>query len=388
MAAYKTKCDVVLSRRSLFVSGLVCGATSALGAPRQFAQAKPAQEKPTTFSSDVNVVNVLATVRDKDGKLVTGLSKEDFELQDDGRPQKIAYFARQTDTPLTLGLLVDTSMSERRMIGTERDASETFFDNVLRPTSDKAFLIHFDSEVELLQDLTASREQLVKALGMLSAPQLKRAGDDSGQSDPGQSDPDRRRGSRGSGPHGTMLYDAVYLASGELMAKQAGRKAVLLLTDGEDRNSKTTLSEAITSAQRSDTIAYAIRVVDEDSHRGGFGGPGMGGGRHGGGGLGMPGGGGGGGWGGRGGGPRDENRVDGKKILQQMARETGGAYFEVGKKKTLDEIFKQMSEELRNQYSIGYTPDANSTPGYHKIQLATTKKGLIVQARDGYYTKG
>jgi VWFA-related protein len=375
MAVSKTKCDVVFSRRSLLISGLVSGVTC-VAAPRQFAPAKPAQEKPTTFSSDVNVVNVLATVRDKEGKLVTDLSKDDFTLQDDGRPQKIAYFARQTDTPLTLGLLVDTSMSERRMIGTERDASETFFDNVLRPTSDKAFLLHFDSEVELLQDLTASREKLDKALGMLAAPQLKRAGDDSGQSDP-----DSQRGSRSSGPHGTMLYDAVYLASGELMVKQAGRKAVLLLTDGEDRNSKTTLSEAITSAQRSDTIAYAIRVVDEDSHRSGFGGPGMGG-RHGG----M----GGGGWGGRGGGgaPREENRVDGKKILQQIARETGGAYFEVGKKKTLDEIYKRMSEELRSQYSIGFTPDATSSPGYHKIQLAANKKGLIVQARDGYYTKG
>ena len=120
---------------------------------------------------------MFATVRDKDGKVVRDLAKEDFSLLEDGRPQTIQYFSRQSDLPLTLGLLVDTSMSERRMLGTERDASYSFLEKVLRPGSDKAFLIHFDHDVELLQDLTSSRERLEKALALLDRPSWK---DDNG----------------------------------------------------------------------------------------------------------------------------------------------------------------------------------------------------------------
>jgi VWFA-related protein len=350
------------------------------GTPRQ-PSATP------TFSTDVKVVNVFATVRDKEGKIVRDLTKDDFSLEEDGRPQTIRYFAQQSELPLTLGLLVDTSGSERRMIPTERDASSTFFEHVLRPDRDKAFLIHFDHDVELLQDLTSSREKLEKALDDLNKPQWgngdsSQSGDSGGQSGGGYGRGGYGRGGYGggrgggSGGHGgTALYDAIYLASDDLMSKQSGRKALILLTDGEDRGSKESLSEAITSAQRADTLAYSVRIADDHASSG-FGGPGMGG-RHGGwGGGGMG--------GGRGRGGGYESRPDGKKVLQQISKETGGAYFEVSKKKTVDEIYKQIEEELRNQYSIGYTSDQPGA-GFRKIELTVKKNGLTVQTRDGYY---
>ncbi len=372
----------LVSRRSALLSGLSLIATRRLLIAQQPQQ--PA------FSTDVNVVNVFATVRDKNGKIVRDLTRDDFALQEDGRPQTIRYFSQQTDLPLTLGLLVDTSGSERRMLGTERDASRTFFEQVLRPDRDKAFLIHFDREVELLQDLTASRERLEKALDAIDKPQLKNASDPSGGSQPGGSgDPQGGWGGRGGGRSGmrgggTTLYDAVYLASHDLMSQQSGRKALILLTDGEDRGSKLSLNEAVDSAQRADTLAYAVRIADDEQmNHSGFGSPGMG--RHGG----FGGGGWGGGRGGAGGpygrGPI-ENLPDGKKVLQQISKETGGGYFEAGKKKSVDQIYKEIEEELRNQYSIGYTPDRPATDtAFRKIQLTVKQKGLIVQAREGYY---
>jgi len=347
-----------------------------------------AQQQSPTFSTDVKVVNVFATVRDKDGKIVRDLAKEDFSLLEDGRPQTIQYFSRQSNLPLTLGLLVDTSMSERRMLGTERDASYSFLEKVLRPESDKAFLIHFDHDVELLQDLTSSRERLEKALALLDRPSWKDDNSSQGSGNGGGNPNGNWGGGRGGygrhggGSHGgTAFYDAIYLASDDVLKKQTGRKALIMLTDGEDNASKVSLPEAIHTAQRADTLGYAIRIADDEQpFNRGFGGPGMG--RHGGG-MGR---GGGGPYGGRY--PREE-RPDGKKILQQISRETGGAYFEVSKKKSVDQIYSEIEEELRNQYSIGYTPDrALSEGGYRKIQLMVKGKKYTVQAREGYYAEG
>ena len=162
------------------------------------------------MSVDVRVVNVFATVRNKHGEIVPNLTKDDFTLEEDGRPQAIRYFTRETDLPLTLGLLVDTSMSQRRVLDQERSASATFLDQVLRPTKDVAFVIHFDREVELLQDVTASRQKLQAALELLETPQFtRRVANNSPGSWPGS----HQRGG------GTLLYDAVYLASNEEMMK-------------------------------------------------------------------------------------------------------------------------------------------------------------------------
>ena len=314
------------------------------------------QQQPP-ISVEVKVVNVLATVRDKRGQIVTSLGKDDFDLEEDGRPQTITYFAKETDLPLTLGLLVDTSGSQRRVLDQERSASHSFLDNMLREDKDKAFVIHFDREVELLQDLTSSRQKLEKALDLLDAPQLVRDRGDEG-------------GPRShSGGGGTLLYDAVYLASEEVVKKQQGRKALIVLSDGVDRGSRETLVDAIMAAQRADTVVYSILFADEQQEQGsfgGFGGPGMGG---------------------HGGGhkyPREE-RPDGKKILERISRETGGRLFEVSKKQSVDEIYSTIAEELRNQYSLGYTPGPDVAPGYHKIHLAVKQRDMTVQARDGYY---
>jgi VWFA-related protein len=331
----------------------------------------------------VKVVNVPVTVRDKHGKIVNTLTKDDFVLEEDGRPQTLHYFSQESSLPLTLGLLVDTSMSQRRVLGQERTASSSFIDHMLRPDKDKAFLIHFDHEVELDQDLTSSQEKLRSALESLQSPQFTQTsgGNSSGQGSGGYPGGRRSGGQQNGGGRGagTLLYDAVYLASDELMKKQSGRKALIILSDGDDRGSKESLRTAIETAQRADTIIYSILFKDDEQRSfGGFGGGiggigGMGGGRRGG-----PG-------GGRG---RDtqESRVDGKKILEQMSRETGGRMFEVSGKQTVEKIYAQIEEDLRNQYSLGYTPDRTDPgEGFHKISVKTKEKDLVVHAREEYY---
>ena len=358
-------------------------------------QAGPSAENSTpaaTFSSNVKVVNVLATVRDKHGQIVSNLTKDDFKLEQDGQPQTIRYFSRDANLPLKLGLLVDTSASQRRLIDQERTASYAFLDDMVRADTDKAFIIHFDHEVELLQDFTASRDKLDAALDKLGAPQFQNAsgGGNGGGGNGGGGYPGGGGGHHMSGG-GTTLYDAIFLASDELMRKQDGRKALILLTDGVDIGSKVSLDRAIETAQRSNTIVYSILYSDPDAY-GHQGYPGGGMGRHGGwggGGMGRyPGGGypGGGYPGGGGGYPQQQSHPDCKKVLQRISKETGGRFFEVSKKESVDQIYKQIEEELRNQYNLGFTPDKATTAGYHKIKLTTTNKDDLVQAREGYYS--
>ncbi len=339
------------------------------------------QSVPITL--DVNAVNLLATVRDKKGDIVRNLTKDDFTLEQDGKPQTITYFAKESDLPLTLGLLVDTSMSQRRVLDQERAASRTFLDQVLRVDKDKAFVIQFDREVTLLQDLTSSREKLQAAIDQIAAPQFSQGGSggssgSGGGSSGGSGGGGGGRGSHGYGGGGTLLYDAVFLASDELMKKQKGRKALIVLTDGVDHGSKENLEEAIATAQRADTLVYCILFADKEDYGngGGYGGPRMGGG-------GM------GGRGGRGGGypPRtQESHPDGKKVLKQMSEATGGRFFEASKKEPIDKIYDAIDEELRYQYSLGYTPVKADTPvGYHKLHLTVKQKDAVVQTRDGFY---
>jgi VWFA-related protein len=342
----------------------------------------PAQQS-APITVNVNAVNLLATVRDKHGALVNNLSKDDFVLTQDAKPQTITYFAKESDLPLTLGLLVDTSLSQRRVLDQELSASRSFLDHLLREDKDKAFVIHFDYEVELLQDLTSSRQKLETAIDQIHSPQFSQTSTSGGNSGSGSGG----HGSHGHGGAGTLLYDAVYLASDELMKKQQGRKALIILTDGVDRGSKESLGEAIETAQRADTLVYCILFADKEGYGGGgggYGGPHMGGGMGGhGGGLG------GGGMGGHGGDyPRrtEESRPDGKKVLQQLAKISGGRFFEVSKKEPLDKIYAAIDEELRNQYVLGYTPDKpDATPGYHKLSLTVKPKDHSVQTRDGFY---
>jgi VWFA-related protein len=335
----------------------------------------------TTMSVNVKLVTLPVTVRDQHGQIVRNLTKDDFVLREDDRPQVIEYFSQDANLPLTLGLLVDTSLSQRNVLDQERNASKAFLDQMLTDAKDKAFLIHFDREVELLQDLTSSRDKLQTGLGLLQTPEMER--NPSRSSDPpsapgsGNGQPQMHRGA------GTLLYDAIFLASNELMKKQQGRKALIVLSDGDDRGSKESLQSAIEAAQRADTIVYSILFADnrQDANPYGHGG-GMG--RHGG----WPGGGFPGGGGGSHGGGRypQEPRVDGKKILSQISKESGGRLYEVSKKQAIDQIYDSIAQELRTQYNLGYTPDkGNAEAGYHKISLVAKQKDLVVQARDGYY---
>jgi VWFA-related protein len=331
------------------------------------AAAAWARAQDSTFTTDVKVVSVLATVRDKQGKIVTNLTKDDFDLAEDGRPQAIKYFSRETDLPLTLGLLVDTSGSQRQVLGEERQASRQFIEKVLREDRDQTFLIHFDHDTELLQDLTPSRAKLEKALDLLELPadqrpQLSRRTGGGGGGYPGG-----RGGGRGRAA-GTTLYDAILLASDELMRKRQGRKALVVLTDGVDNGSKVPLTAAIESAQKADTLVYSVFFTGQEGPPQSFGGGGRRGGR------------------GRFPQQTQHERPDGKKVLEQLSRLTGGGFFEVTKKLTIDQIYTRIEEELRSQYNLGFTSDtADPAGGFRRLALTTKPKGMIVQTRQGYY---
>jgi VWFA-related protein len=339
----------------------------------------------TTIPVNVKVVTLPVTVRDKKGKIIRDLTKDDFDLQEDSKPQSIRYFSQETNLPLTVGLLVDTSMSERDNIERERSASRSFLDQMITRPVDRAFVIHFDREIELLQDLTSDHAKLEKAVGLIDTQQAVESVQTSDQGS------GSHRGGRGSG---TKLYDAIFLACDEIAKKQTGRKAIVVLTDGEDRGSQETLNSAIESAQKAETVVYTIYIGGhQDRDYSGFNGPrdddpmdrrypggGYPGGRY-------PGGYPGGGYPGGGRYPSEQvKRPDGKKILQQIAQETGGRYFQASKKDSVDDIYAQIAEELRTQFMLGYTPPKDQESGYHSIHLTAKKKDLEVQTRAGYYS--
>lgn len=283
------------------------------------------------FSTDVKVVNVLATVRNKTGALVGNLSQDDFSLAEDGRPQTIRYFARETDLPLTLGLMVDTSGSQRRVLDAERGASVRFLDRVFREKQDHVFIMQFDSTVQLRQALTSSVRELDDAMAYV--------------------DTETMRQLRMQGGGGTLLYDAVAQASDEVMRKLSGRKALIVLSDGVDVGSYGTLKDAVEAAQRAGTLIYSILYADPGAY-GIFGGG------------------------------------DGKRVLERMSNDSGGSFFEVSKKQTVDQIFDILQEELRNQYNLGYVSDKPVTlSAFRTIQLTAKQKGLVVQARHQYWAQ-
>ena len=343
-------------------------------------------KSPANSHAVPTVVALPVTVRDKHGQIVKDLSKDDFTLLEDGRPQPVTSFSADP-AALTLGLLVDTSPGQREFLEQERNASRNFLDQQLTQEKDKAFLLHFDHEVELLQDLTHNREKMQSALDSLR---------------PGEQDDDRRSttsdDSRQRRPR-TQLYDSLYLASSEVLKQQPGRKAVIILSDGVDRGSKTTLESALEAAQRANIVVYTIYFKGEQERRerrdegypgnrgGGYpggGGPYPGGGPFPGGGGPYPG-------GGRRGGDRrpEEPKVDGKKILQRFAKQTGGRYFEFSKKESVGDIYASIADELKTRYSLGFAPDKDAAgEGYHHVVLQVKKHDVNVQAPEGYYGVG
>jgi len=304
-----------------------------------FRRPAPAQQEPV-FSTEVKVVNVLATVRDRKGAFITNLSRDDFAIAEDSHPQDIRYFARETDLPLTLGLMVDTSASQRRMMDAERSASYRFFERVLREDKDQAFIVQFDSAVQVRQALTSSLRKLEDALQYVDTETLQQL-----------------RIQQGGG---TLLYDAIAQASTDIMMSPAAgdgaqnrrrRRALVLLTDGVDVGSYGSTDEAIAAAQRADTLVFSILYSDPGAY-GIFGGP------------------------------------NGRGVLQKISGQTGGDLFEVSRKTSLDQIFSDLETELRSQYSIGYVSDHPVTLSeFRNVYLAVKPKNLVVEYRHRYWAK-
>jgi VWFA-related protein len=309
-----------IARRALLqAAAALCGVRFAKG-----------QDQPV-FSTDVKVVNVLATVRNKTGALIGNLTQQDFLLSEDRRPQTIRYFARETDLPLTVGLMVDTSGSQQRVLNAERGATMRFLDQVVRENKDLVFIMQFDSAVRIRQELTSSVGKLEDVLAYV--------------------DTETESQLRIQHGGGTLLYDAVVRASNEVMKKRSGRKALIVLSDGVDNGSYTALQDAVDAAQRADTLVYSILYSDPGAD-GIFGGGG------------------------------------GDRVLRRMSDETGGGFFEVSKKQTVDRIFDIIQEELRNQYNLGYVSDKPvDISGFRAIQLTAVQKGLAVQARRQYWAQ-
>ena len=299
------------------------------------AVAFQAQDLPS-IKVDVDVVNILTSVRDKKGGLIANLEKNDFTVLEDGKPQEIKYFTKETDLPLTIGLLVDVSGSQRNLIDIERSAASQFFTQVLRK-KDEAFLISFGEETELLQDYTGSPRLLKEGLNQLRV--------SSGVSGihPG---PVPTIGQ----PRGTVLYDAIYLAGTEKLRSEVGRKVIVVITDGVDQGSRLTRNQAIEAAQKADAVIYSIDYSDPRAY-GPFGGGG-----------------------------------GGEGELRKMSDETGGHVYKVDRKHTLDDVFRELQDEMRSQYSIGYTPTNGVKDGtYRHLEIRLANKDLKAQARKGYY---
>lgn len=287
---------------------------------------EPAQEGPV-IKAEVSLVNIFATVRDKQKHIMPNLKKEDFRVFENNQEQKIAFFSSEKTLPITLGLLIDTSGSEQNRLPAEQDAASRFLSQVLRK-GDEAMVISFDLDVDLLSDFTDDRAQLHRAVN---------------QARVNAGGPMITPGTLPSGPNGTHLYDAIWVACGEKLATEAGRKGLVIITDAEDFGSRVSVEEAIEGAQRTNTVVHFLLVHD----------PGYG-------------------W-----------RPD---IAHRIADQTGGRVIEVSSQKHLQEAFDQISEELRSEYTLGYYPTNGARDGtFRKIKVETADKDLKVLARKGYY---
>lgn len=282
---------------------------------------------PPQIRVEVNLVNLFATVRDKHKAIVTGLTKDDFQVYEDGQPQEISYFSAESNLPITLGLLIDTSGSETYMLDAEKEAGSRFLARVLRK-GDLAMVMSFDTDVDLLADFSDDRALLNRALNraQINAP--------SG-------------GMIAQGPlptsnsGGTNFYDAVYLACHDKLSGEAGRKAIVVLTDAEDTGSKLQLLDAIDAAQRTDTVVHILLVAADGGDQ---------------------------------------------SVAKRMTDETGGRMIIVRSDKSLQQAFDQISEELRSQYTLGYTPTNKARDGsYRKIKVEMKNKDYSVLTRKGYY---
>jgi len=325
----------------LFVPGaLLAQDLPKLSSPDQ-DQSQPSDERPTTsLKINVNVVQLFFNVKDKRGGLIPNLTKNDLQVSEDGKPQTIKYFAAESNLPLTLGILIDSSGSQQRVLDMEKEVGGDFLTQILRE-KDLAFVISFDVNVDLLQDFTNSVHSLKTALNTAKINTGGGAGTIPGL---------------GGGPipsstipRGTLLYDAIYLAAHDELAQQVGRKAMIILTDGEDQGSQLKIQDAVEAAQKSDSIVYVLLCADRGFY--GFGG------------------------------------YSGEGQMKKLTQETGGRVIEVGNKMDkLKQAFDQVAQELRSQYNVGYTPTNAALDGtFRKVEIHANSKDYKIQARTGYY---
>jgi VWFA-related protein len=282
-------------------------------------------------------VEIYAIVEGRRGRLIRDLNKDDFELTEDGTPQKITYFSRETNAALSLGLAIDTSVSQGRMLATEQAAAKEFLRSVLR-TGDQAFVMDFDVDVKLLQDFTGTASELARAVDSAEINQTGRSVLQEGAS-------------RSTG--GTHLYDTVYLASNELMKQRLGRKVLVLVTDGEDQGSRSSLRESIESAEKANVIVYSIIVSDPDFYAL------LGGSYH------------------------------GDASARKLVRETGGRTIRVKSIEQIGQAFDEIAAELRAQYLLGYFPSNPRHDGsFRRIRVSVRGRNDTVRTRTGYYDRG
>ena len=313
--------------------------------PAAQSQSSPGQssedsQQPTeTLKVNVNVVQLFFNVKDKHGMLIPNLAKDDFTIAEDGKPQTVKYFTAESNLPLTIGMMIDSSGSQRNVIDMEKEVGGAFLRQILTE-KDEAFVISFDITVDLLQDFTRDVHRLQAALN-----KAKVNVDYSSGGIPGV----------GGGPvpqhgnsPGTLLYDAVYLSSHDMLSKEVGRKAMILLTDGQDEGSRLKIQDAIEAAQKADAIVYVLLCADRGFY-GGFG-------------------------------------YSGESEMHKLTEQTGGRVINVGNKfDKLRDAFDQIAAELRSQYNIGYTPtNAKQDGSYRKLEIKN-KQNYKIQARAGYY---
>jgi VWFA-related protein len=308
----------------------------------QNRQDQDQDQSAATLKVNVNVVQLFFNVKDKRGALIPSLTKNDFQILEDGKPQTIKYFAAESNLPLTLGILIDSSGSQARVLDMEKQVGGEFLSQILRD-KDLAFVLSFDIDADLLQDFTSSVHSLKAALNQARI----NTGGGGGGGIPGLGGGTIPTP---GGPKGTVLYDAVYLASHDELSQQVGRKAMILLTDGQDEGSHYKIKDAIEAAQKSDSIVYVLLCADRGFY-GGFGG------------------------------------YSGEGEMKKLTQETGGRVIDVGNKyEKLKEGFDQIANELRSQYNIGYTPTNAVLDGtFRKIEIRATNKDYKIQSRAGYY---
>jgi VWFA-related protein len=287
----------------------------------------------STLSVNVQVVAVDAVVRNSDGDLIRNLDKDAFTLKVDGKPTGIRYFNRDNDLPLTIGLMVDTSESQSVYFDEEALSSENFLTNILTNPKDRALVVRFDTRILLLQKMTSRLTELHNALRQLDY-----------------------LNSENSAVHGsTLLYDAIASVSKSVVSDEPGRRALVILTDGEDNGSRAALSDAIRQAQLAGVAIYSVLYTREM----------IGGTRY----------------------PvAVGGRVSGITVMQQISKATGGRAFIVGAGTPIAEIYTEIEQDLRSQYRFGFTPLPSKPGKFHSIELRTGDKHQTIQTRGGYYT--